>query len=196
VKKMQGRKSQEDEQMGEIKKLLLLNKAVEAAAFAAAMTRDEWRNLSRTAEKLGTRPEDPQEENPHTADVRAVSFIFSATPMRETVATSLNRIREHEENIANYAAEAGGSERMLQYCQAMETVAGEFKSTLVVDPDLKSGKPCIRGMRITAFDILELLAEGNKPEQILREQTDLKRSDIDDCMWFGLKLAEAIGENA
>ena len=82
---------------------------------------------------------------------------------------------------------------MMEYCRATEDIAAEFSKTLVMDHGLKSGKPCIRGMRITAFDILELIAEGSTPEQILEDQTDLKRSDIDDCIQFGLKLAEATG---
>ena len=46
------------------------------------------------------------------------------------------------------------------------------------------GRPCIRGMRIRVSDVLELLAEGMTPEQILEEHPDLELEDIHACLRF------------
>ncbi len=49
---------------------------------------------------------------------------------------------------------------------------------ITVDPKLCAGKPCIRGMRIRVSDVLDLLANGLKPEQVLKELPDLEADDI------------------
>ena len=54
----------------------------------------------------------------------------------------------------------------------------EWRERISVDPDVRSGKPCIRGTRITVYDILEYLAGGMSEEQILRDFPDLVRDDI------------------
>jgi len=46
------------------------------------------------------------------------------------------------------------------------------------------GHPCIRGMRIRVSDVLELLADGMTPDQILDEHPDLEMDDIHDCLRF------------
>lgn len=54
----------------------------------------------------------------------------------------------------------------------------EWRERISVDPEVRSGKPCIRGTRITVYDILEYLAGGMSGEQILRDFPDLVRDDI------------------
>lgn len=48
------------------------------------------------------------------------------------------------------------------------------------------GKPCIRGMRIRVIDVLELLANGLSPKQILEEFPDLEPEDITACIKYAL----------
>lgn len=181
------------EELNKLTQTLSVYKAIENAGFAAAMIRDEWRKISKTTEELGSTKEGPPGESPHTRDARSVTAIFTAIPPEEDILTSFERIKEHKKIAAGLAREVGEEQGIIDYCRAMEDIAAEFINTLVIDHDLKSGKPCIRGMRITAFDILELISEGNTPEQILGEHADLKQSDISDCIQFGLKLAEATG---
>lgn len=47
-----------------------------------------------------------------------------------------------------------------------------------VKPTVRSGKPCIRGTRITVYDVLEYLAGGMTEDQILADFPDLSRDDI------------------
>lgn len=49
---------------------------------------------------------------------------------------------------------------------------------ITVDPEKCGGRPCIRGMRIRVIDVLDLLANGLTPQQILEEMPDLEAEDI------------------
>lgn len=49
---------------------------------------------------------------------------------------------------------------------------------ITINPDQCGGRPCIRGMRIRVIDILESLAAGETPEQILADFPYLERDDI------------------
>ncbi|HET6511735.1 MAG TPA: DUF433 domain-containing protein [Candidatus Kapabacteria bacterium] len=49
---------------------------------------------------------------------------------------------------------------------------------ITVDPNVCGGKPCIRGLRVRVSDVLDLLANGLTPEQVLEELPYLEREDI------------------
>lgn len=49
---------------------------------------------------------------------------------------------------------------------------------ITLDPEKRGGKPCIRGIRITVYDILEYLASGMTEAEILTDFPDLEREDI------------------
>lgn len=55
---------------------------------------------------------------------------------------------------------------------------------ITVDPEQCGGRPCIRGMRIRVRDVLDLLANGLSPEQVLEELPDLEAEDILACLRF------------
>ncbi len=59
-----------------------------------------------------------------------------------------------------------------------------YKDIITIDPGKRSGKPCIRGLRITVYDVLEYLAAGMSEEEILRDLPDLTRDDIRACLEF------------
>lgn len=46
------------------------------------------------------------------------------------------------------------------------------------------GRPCVRGMRIRVVDVLDLMANGLSPEQVLEELPDLEMEDIKACLRF------------
>lgn len=60
----------------------------------------------------------------------------------------------------------------------------DYIKRITIDSDKRGGKPCIRGMRITVYDILEYLASGMSPEQILQDFPELERDDINACLKF------------
>ena len=61
---------------------------------------------------------------------------------------------------------------------------------ITVDPEQCGGRPCIRGMRIRVSDVLELLANGLRPEQVLEELPDLELEDIYACLRFAHKRVD------
>jgi uncharacterized protein (DUF433 family) len=49
---------------------------------------------------------------------------------------------------------------------------------ITIDPNVRSGKPCIRGLRITVDDVLDYLAGGMSFEALLEDFPDLERDDL------------------
>jgi uncharacterized protein (DUF433 family) len=54
----------------------------------------------------------------------------------------------------------------------------DYSAIITVDPGMRGGKPCIRGLRITVYDILDYLASGMSEDEILRDFPELTREDI------------------
>jgi uncharacterized protein (DUF433 family) len=54
----------------------------------------------------------------------------------------------------------------------------EYKNIITIEPGKRGGKPCIRGMRITVYDILEYLASGMSEQDILNDFPYLTKEDI------------------
>ena len=59
-----------------------------------------------------------------------------------------------------------------------------YQDRITIEPGKRGGKPCIRGLRITVYDVLEYLASGMSEDQILRDFPDLVREDIRACLAF------------
>ena len=55
---------------------------------------------------------------------------------------------------------------------------------ITVNPRLCGGRPCVRGMRIRASDVLDLMASGLSPDEVLAEMPDLEHADIEACLRF------------
>ena len=60
----------------------------------------------------------------------------------------------------------------------------QMAELIVSDPEILGGKPCIKGTRITVYDVLEYLAGGMTEDQILSDFPSLKREDIRACLAF------------
>jgi uncharacterized protein (DUF433 family) len=60
----------------------------------------------------------------------------------------------------------------------------DYHDRITIEPGKRGGKPCIRGMRITVYDVLEYLAAGMSEDQILSDFPDLAREDIRACLAF------------
>jgi uncharacterized protein (DUF433 family) len=59
-----------------------------------------------------------------------------------------------------------------------------YEHIITIEPGKRSGKPCIRGMRITVYDVLEYLASGMTEAEILEDFTELTSEDIRACLSF------------
>ena len=60
----------------------------------------------------------------------------------------------------------------------------DYRRVITIEPGKRSGKPCIRGLRITVSDVLEYLAAGMSEAQILADFPDLTADDIRACLAF------------
>ncbi len=59
-----------------------------------------------------------------------------------------------------------------------------WEERIVVDPEVRGGKPCIRGTRITVYDVLEYMAGDMSESEILRDFPDLTAEDLKACLAF------------
>jgi uncharacterized protein (DUF433 family) len=63
-------------------------------------------------------------------------------------------------------------------------MTADYRHIITLEPDKRSGKPCIRGMRITVYDVLSYLAAGMTIEQVLEDFPYLTREDILACLSY------------
>ena len=68
--------------------------------------------------------------------------------------------------------------------RGMQIVAMDYTKYITIEPGKRSGKPCIRGMRITVYDVLDYLASGMTEDEILQDFSELTREDIRACLAF------------
>jgi uncharacterized protein (DUF433 family) len=59
-----------------------------------------------------------------------------------------------------------------------------YQNIITIEADKRGGKPCIRGMRITVYDVLEYLASGMTQEEVLDDFPYLTRDDILACLRY------------
>ena len=67
-----------------------------------------------------------------------------------------------------------------------------FRDIITIDAGKRGGKPTIRGMRITVYDILEYLASGMTEEEIVSDFPYLTKEDIRACLQFAANRERAI----
>ena len=81
--------------------------------------------------------------------------------------------------MASRAADAIAKGRIADYPPPMN-----YREIITIEPDKRSGKPCIRGTRMTVTDVLEYLAGGMTHQELLDEFPDLTEEDIRACLAF------------
>ena len=59
-----------------------------------------------------------------------------------------------------------------------------YKDIITIEPGKRGGKPCIRSLRVTVYDVLEYLASGMTTEEILKDFPYLTREDIKACLEY------------
>lgn len=60
----------------------------------------------------------------------------------------------------------------------------DYQHLITIEAGKRSGKPCIRGLRITVSDVLDYLASGMSDNEVLADFPDLTREDIRACLAF------------
>ena len=75
-------------------------------------------------------------------------------------------------------------EQLLQLRLEARIRAMDYRNIITIEPGKRGGKPCIRGLRITVYDVLEYMAGGMSEEQILSDFPDLTKEDLRACLAF------------
>jgi uncharacterized protein (DUF433 family) len=60
----------------------------------------------------------------------------------------------------------------------------DYSQIITIDPGKRSGKACIRDLRITVYDVLDYLAAGMTQDEILADFPDLTETDIRACLAY------------
>ena len=60
----------------------------------------------------------------------------------------------------------------------------DYSKIITIDPGKRSGKACIRDLRITVYDVLDYLAAGMSEKEILNDFPDLTEADIRACLAY------------
>ena len=59
-----------------------------------------------------------------------------------------------------------------------------YKEIITIEPNKRGGKPCVRGLRITVYEVLEYLASEMTEAEILEDFPDLTREDLKACIAY------------
>ncbi len=59
-----------------------------------------------------------------------------------------------------------------------------YREHIIINPNIRFGRPCVKGTRIAVYDVLGWLASGMSHEQILKDYPELKDEDIKACLAF------------
>jgi len=67
-----------------------------------------------------------------------------------------------------------------------------YKEYITIEPGKRSGKPCVRGLRITVYDILNMLADGMSYDEIIDDFPKITREDILACLAFAAERENSV----
>jgi uncharacterized protein (DUF433 family) len=59
-----------------------------------------------------------------------------------------------------------------------------YRDVITIEPGKRGGRPCIRGLRIAVYEVLDYLASGMSTEAILTDFPDLTAADIQACLAY------------
>ena len=60
----------------------------------------------------------------------------------------------------------------------------DYRDRITIEPGKRSGKPCVRGTRITVYDVLSYLAAGQSIDEFLNDFPALTRDDVLACLSY------------
>lgn len=67
---------------------------------------------------------------------------------------------------------------------SVDNSMANYRDIITIEPGKRGGKPCVRGMRITVYDVLDYLASGMTQEEILKDFPYLTAEDIQACLSY------------
>ena len=177
-----------------VKLVMVRYQQTEEAAFAIAKAADHCRTVLNLTQKLGlmTQPLAGEPEGGETGAQGARRQ--NAYQLQEQILDSAAKLNDTLESQRAALDSAGGMDRIRQLHEESHHAAKELDTVLTIDPEQRAGKPCIRGMRISVYDVLEYLNTGMTEEEILTDFPELTDEDIQTSRKFattvGTRLAQ------
>ena len=71
-----------------------------------------------------------------------------------------------------------------------------YQQRITIEPGKRGGRPCVRGLRISVYDVLEQLASGLSQKEILEDFPELEPEDITACLAFAADREHRLAEIA
>lgn len=71
----------------------------------------------------------------------------------------------------------------------------DYRPYIQMNPEVRSGKPCVVGSRITVYDVLDYLASGMTSEEIISDFPQLNREAILACLAFAADRERRLSTN-
>jgi uncharacterized protein (DUF433 family) len=68
----------------------------------------------------------------------------------------------------------------------------DYRQYITIDPKKRGGKPCVRGLRITVYEVLDYLSSGMSHAEFLADFPDLTEDDIRACLAFAADFDKRI----
>lgn len=68
----------------------------------------------------------------------------------------------------------------------------DYRKIITIDPERRFGKPCVRGTRITVFDVLSWLAAGMSHAEVLADFPQLNEGDIRACLAYAAEREQTL----
>lgn len=68
----------------------------------------------------------------------------------------------------------------------------DWRSRITIEPGKRGGRPCVRGMRITVYEVLSYLAAGMTAQEVLNDFPYLTMEDIQACLAFVVERERTI----
>ncbi len=64
----------------------------------------------------------------------------------------------------------------------------EYRNIITIEPGKRNGKPCVRGMRITVYDVLGYLAAGMTADEVVSDFPELTLDDVKACLSYAADI--------
>ena len=169
--------------------------AAEEAIFTMSVVADRCRSFKKLADDLHLMmaPEGPTSlelegaswlSELHLRDTRGSSRADEIRKKHEIVLSAAQEIGVALERHQAALVEAGGIEGVIRQKQTAYEAACELDHVISMDVAIRMGKPCIQGLRISAYDVLDYLRCGMTRDEILFDYPDLREEHIDACLSF------------
>jgi uncharacterized protein (DUF433 family) len=120
------------------------------------------------------------------------SDALGAIRRRDVMTILTHHAASRQAAVAPYGMKCGAAGFLSLSDRSPILALMDYRDRIVIDPEIRFGKPSVRGTRITVGDVLSYLASGMSEQQILADFPQLTRDDIRACLAFAAERERRI----